>query len=381
MLKSQWETQRALIQKLESLVDEELTTRTTMREALVGATLAKDMVPEMPGAVKVLSLGVDPSDSVRGLLDAARQAGETRLKYVEEALADAQEKLKQATTTFTQITKDYVVALQNKYSRHVALDQLRIHVKQNIFYYMQAIWDHEPPDQRYFRLYNKKVICVEVDKGGHVGVQRPDSAASVTSGRLVVDFNIPAPAMAGGGVEYVHDLVEIADLDNPLGYKGNYIIFPLNDQCYLPMFMLSGFINNYLGALDPDGSDDFNLEGFEEQWAATPATQRGALAKKLQAYITEVRRTTDEIIIPTGQLFVEALPGAHPLLEDFKLLHRAEDVRKVKAEVRHAELENLRLAARLVNGQDKPGLLEDPDIEKKVIIEGKPGGLVVDPSP
>src|SRR5204862_8030970 len=149
-----------------------------------------------------------------------------------------------------------------------------------------------------------------------------------------------------------------------------YIIFPLRDECYLTTYMLSEFIDNYLGVLDPDGSDDFDAEQFEKEWNATVENsfERDVLRKKLIHYITAVRRSSDEIIVPTGQLFIEALPGSHPLLEDFKLLHRFEDVRKVKAEVRHAELENLRLASRLVAGQDKPELLEDPDIEKKIII-------------
>ncbi len=68
--------------------------------------------------------------------------------------------------------------------------------------------------------------------------------------------------------------------------------------------------------------------------------------------------------MPSDQLYIEALPGTHPILEDFKLIHRALDVKKVQAEVRHAELENLRLAARLANGE-----YGDPDIEKKIIVE------------
>jgi hypothetical protein len=39
-------------------------------------------------------------------------------------------------------------------------------------------------------------------------------------------------------------------------------------------------------------------------------------------------------------------------------------VKKVQAEVRHAELENIRLAARALKGKD-----EDPDIDKKILIE------------
>ena len=37
----------------------------------------------------------------------------------------------------------------------------------------------------------------------------------------------------------------------------------------------------------------------------------------------------------------------------------------MQAEVRHAELENVRLAARALRGKD-----EDPDIERKIVVEG-----------
>ena len=73
----------------------------------------------------------------------------------------------------------------------------------------------------------------------------------------------------------------------------------------------------------------------------------------------------EELIVPTDSLFIEALPGVHPILEDFKLYHRVLDVKKVQADVRAAEFENVRAAARLLAGER-----EDPTIEKKVIIEG-----------
>jgi hypothetical protein len=75
--------------------------------------------------------------------------------------------------------------------------------------------------------------------------------------------------------------------------------------------------------------------------------------------------------VPTKSLYIEALVGTHPLLEDFKLLHRALDVKKVQAETRHAELENIRLAARALEGDR-----EDPDIEKKILIESGSNVLV-----
>ena len=73
----------------------------------------------------------------------------------------------------------------------------------------------------------------------------------------------------------------------------------------------------------------------------------------------------DIVIVPTDSLYIEALPGKHPILEDFKLIHRVVDVKKVQSEVRHSELENVRLAARALKGE-----YEDPDIEKKIVIEG-----------
>ena len=75
------------------------------------------------------------------------------------------------------------------------------------------------------------------------------------------------------------------------------------------------------------------------------------------------QQAPEMVIVPSKSLYIEALPGTHPLLEDFKLIHRAIDIKKAQAEARHAELENLRLAARLANGE-----LGDPDIDKVVVV-------------
>lgn len=394
VLRAQWQKQASLVEKLESLVSGQLQSRDIQRESIIENTLKKDLVPEMPGALKVFTWGHDPSDAVRDAYDAYAKAGETRLKYTEEALADAQDKLRKATGAFEQATKDYAEAIKNQYTRHVQIDQLRVHVKQNILYYMQAIWSHEVSDQRFFRLYNKKVFCPEIAAGCTPKVSILPGSFAPGSIPLVFD-NVCVPG-AGGIGGHEHELIEIADIDNPLGYKGNYIIFPLkDDKCQLPVFMLSEFIDNYLGVGDPDVDLNFDAEAFDEQWTVLKNRIRDAgneedggrvkelqakqdeLKERLKKYISAVRQSTDEIIVPTGQLFIEALPGSHALLEDFKLMHRFEDVRKVKAEVRHAELENLRLATRLATGQDQqPELFEDPDIEKKVIVEGN-GGVVI----
>jgi hypothetical protein len=90
--------------------------------------------------------------------------------------------------------------------------------------------------------------------------------------------------------------------------------------------------------------------------------------------LMSTRRESDEIVVPTNSIYIEALVGTHPLLEDFKLMHRILDVKKVQAEVRHAELENIRLGARALKAR-----LEDPDIEKKIVIETDQTGLAIQP--
>jgi hypothetical protein len=78
--------------------------------------------------------------------------------------------------------------------------------------------------------------------------------------------------------------------------------------------------------------------------------------------------------VPANSLFIEALLGEFNLLESFKERHRILDVLKAQAEVRKIELENIRLAARLVNKER-----EDPDIDKKIVVEGNGLHPIVDP--
>jgi hypothetical protein len=386
VIKAHWEAEMSLSKKLEAQVQSQLVMRDSLREQLVQSAIQKSLADasKLTTGQKVFTLDLfpDPAEREAARQEANRNAAETRIEYVEQALADAQEKLRQSTSAFEQATKEYAAAIKNQFARHIAIDQLRVHVKQNILYYMQAIWDHEPTDQRFFRLYNKKVICPKPDP-----LCSPDItvfSGTPTTGKINLEFKricVPGFGPGGGVGDVEHQLIDVADIDNPLGYKGNYMIFPLKDQCYLTMYMLTEFIGKDLDLRDPDGSDDFDVETFDREFNEAIIREDRArqeeLKRDLIKYITAVRRSTDEIIVPTGQLFIEALPGSHPLLEDFKLLHRFEDVRKVRAEVRHAELENLRLASRLVAGQEDTGLLEDPDIEKKIIVEGN-GSVVID---
>ena len=67
-------------------------------------------------------------------------------------------------TTALQAAVDKLsAAVKEHYDRVAEIDRLRVHVKENILYYMQAIWRQEPPDQRFFRLYDIDVPIVTPD--------------------------------------------------------------------------------------------------------------------------------------------------------------------------------------------------------------------------
>ena len=137
--------------------------------------------------------------------------------------------------------------------------------------------------------------------------------------------------------------------------------------------MMAPYIDQELGLKDPDEFGNWTLDEFSQYVCylkkELPETKFNELVPDLtEAYkklLNDPLRQGEEIIVPTGSLFIEALPGTHSILEDFKLIHRAIDVKKVQAEVRAMELENIRLAARLEAGE-----LEDPEIGKKILVKG-----------
>jgi len=195
-------------------------------------------------------------------------------------------------------------------------------------------------------------------------------------------FSIPLPPPTVSVT--TRSLVDVADLDNLLGYKGNYMIFPLKQNNYLTLHMMQDYleVGDDVVVRDPDPFANYTIDEIQQLatclYQRDPATfnQYSDQIKQLMINrLTSARTDDDLVIIPTTSLYIEALLGTHPLLEDFKLLHRALDVKKVQAEVRHAELENVRLAARALKGKDG-----DPDVDKKIIIEGTPAGVAVQPT-
>lgn len=398
--KANWENQVALVKELEATVKGLKSTRDVLRKGMIETQQEIDLMEGMEEADKVnrilrgiFTLGLsevapNPADANAKLTHeqkvALQKAYEERLKYTEEALAEKQENFISAQEALANATKEYTEAVKSQTNRRVAIDQLRIHIKENIFYYMQAIWDHEPPDQRFFRLY-------------HINVNLPEAPNRTFWIRPATedDLETGIPTVEHEGVKYIiqldpptlpdypnnKPLVEIADLDHPLGYKGNYIIFPLKTCLYLTNFMMREFFDDYFGVRDPEVAANFSVEELLTYAEALirdgkiTDRQRAALQSIVMTKLRQPRRDSDLVVVPTGELFMEALLGEHVLLENFKLNHRFIDMAKARAEWRQTEIENLRRAARLL--KEEPDL-EDPDIDRHIVLEGPASDVHLD---
>ncbi len=264
---------------------------------------------------------------------------------------------------------DYLTALQEKFNEETEITRLRLHIKDNILYYMQGIWDYEPADQRYFRLYDIDVSWPKQSDEKKNSLKITKMTHSTTDDCKYTYKYTPDKTLSVGSKK----LGEIANLDNILGYKGNYMIFPVNESNDIHDEMMLDYIDTETGyAKDPDELGNYNLEEIKKYAKCLSDTkpslydkEKDELNKLISKLEVSNKNSSERVIVPTDSLFIEALPGSHPLLEGFKLQHRALDVKKVEAEVRGEELENIRKAARIL---DKD--LGDPDIEKIVRVEG-----------
>jgi hypothetical protein len=261
----------------------------------------------------------------------------------------------------------YSAEATKHYSMMADINRLRVHVKDYIIHYMQAIWSYEPPDQRYFRLYNLPIPVFE----HHTvtpAVENTSGFATLETSHIQITGKLPVPSLSADPTK----LHQVADLDNLLGFKGNYMIFPMIRFNYLNWYMMQEYIHvdpttGAVTAQDPD--PDAAKSGTELQHALNEIIANSEKFAECQELLEEITRrllaagSPEMIIVPSNSLYIEALPGTHPLLEDFKLIHRAIDVKKAQADLRHAELENVRLAARLANAE-----FGDPDIDKVVVV-------------
>lgn len=378
ILRNSWETQLGVVEKVSQQVSSHAKTldkvRMTMEEAIdnYAASLTRESEGWIEKGVHRI-FGFDDDDTaeeMRVKMEAAKEA----FQRAERQEQELRSRLAGEVTALEDATDKYAQAVQDQFNRRTEILRLRAHVKDNIIYYMQAIWDHEPPDQRFFRLYNIEVP----DLSGY-------TVKPIKHGQNKFTFKI-TPTVS----DKTKKLVQLADLDNPLGYKGNYAIFPLKQNNSITMYMMQDYIDieEIAKLRDPDYIGGYTIEELKEFLKCMYQKNRELFGEDHEFFeqlqgkywdlifrkLADPYKEKEEVIVPTDSLYIEALPGKHPILEDFKLVHRAVDVKKVQAEVRHDELENVRLAARVLNEE-----YEDPDIEKKILIEGIASDLNVDP--
>ena len=329
--------------------------------------------------------GADDDDP--GAAKARELAAKDSHQYALEKAEKVSAALRQEMSILHTLTDQYNKTLQARLDNETKVKRLLVHIRNNIFYYMQAIWSMEPPDQRYLRLHKVQVPTLELKSRSYrVKVAKENEDQDIFA-RFREPFTEKHRAFLHG--ELKHDptvkpksLVEVADLDTLLGFKGNYMIFPMKQHNALTEFMAAPYIDSAFGAMDPDELSNVTLDQYSKYICCLHDTMseadfdaiKGPLKGWLEKLLATPLRNGEEIVVPTGSLFIESLVDPNPILEDFKLKHRELDVYKVQEEVRRAGLENLRLAARLLNAER-----EDPDIEKKIVVEGANGSIVVPP--
>jgi hypothetical protein len=279
--------------------------------------------------------------------------------------------------TLHQLTDEYNKVMRDHLDKKTMVARLQAHIKNNIIYYLQAVWSLEPPDQRFMRLINTEVPSLELDDGLTCDVRmRPDDdlfaqfrdqAAGETLHRAWVNARLRVGAP--------RRLIEVADLSTLLGFQGNYMVFPLKRHNALTELMAMPYVDASFGAMDPDQLSNISLEDYARYVCCLRERLSGeefdalapTLRNWLQLLLADPLRNGDEVVIPTGSLYIEVMVSANTLLEDFKIQHRALDVAKVDQEVRMQALENQRYAKRLLLDE-----LDDPRVDKQVAVHGLP---------
>lgn len=338
------------------------------------------------------------------------QAYEGRLEFVQQRIAALREAGRVAKgelaihkNALDRAVESYNQGVLEAHRKKRAVERLIGHIQDNILHYMQAIWAHEPPDQRYLRLFNREVPFFDYPPDDEDVIVRligaVDASDAVGPG-VTVEVVLPPPPEPE-----LRRLDDIIDLDSLIGFKGNYMIFPLREQCYVTAYMMQSYVGGYLDGLEPAAVP---VDWEPGRWSIVTPGRITAVDPDLQAsHLDDLQRArdlleswdresfhaydeieitltqllrrielqqearTEEIIVPTDGLYIEALPGRHPVLEDFKLRHREVDVLRAVAELKAAQLENLRLEGRLRSLD-----FSDASIDKVIHVDGASQAIV-----
>lgn len=318
---------------------------------------------------------------------ATRDAYEREL----QRLRDLEGRFGAANSSLARATEEYTERLSAHLANVVLVTELKNHVKDNIVHYMQAVWLHEPEDQRWLRLKDVPVPVFERNARNLIINRRAQSASLanvVHLGTRIHGFAATAevkPPPPEGKLPTV-PLYQVADLGSLLGFKANYMIFAMKKANALTDFMMEPFVDRAAGGFgitDPDDLGNMTLDEFSDyvcclkenlepaDFDALMETLKGQLKKLLQSPL----RDDEEIIVPFDAMYIEALPGTKPILENFKLLHRQIDAADAQEELRLKKMEKLRYAQRLLTD-----VVEDPEADARYVFDGAPAATIVTPN-
>ncbi|MEX0279054.1 MAG: hypothetical protein AB3N19_16155 [Ruegeria sp.] len=356
--------QQAGLADLEDLMEEQFDVVDTLRKQLDhGERVVTDRRRRRSRSLIEIGLeivglgGGQPNTPTESLLDEEEQ----ERNETEDELRRQEGLLSQAVNRFNEAFTEYA-------SQIIQVKKLQLHIKQNIIYYLQALWDHEDRHQMLMRLRHTQVPVITGDVIYSVSGSEPHEEPP--------NWNKPIRLIARARNFQVSDdtvdLAEVADLSRHLGFFGNYRIFPLTKMNPVSEILAVPFLSGRAGIHDPDPSSNITVGDLERYANCLRETQSSAefqanlpkLVDTLRRRLDNARPDSEEIVIPTGSLFIELLPGTYSAMEHFKRQHRAVDVSDAMADVITKRLEHLRVAARIAS--DK---LADPTTEKVIVAD------------
>ena len=379
------------LQKLHRDMEASLRAREAAYDAAVEARAGGTASEGGEGVVEKAWEGLFGSDDSEDL-DALRIREDLRKDQYERSVREEKELRMRLDSEIASLTSAQEVfsKANAEHSNHLLqIGGLRTHFKENMLYYMQAIWSFTFKDQIFFELSSVKVPKVTQAQRTYDLFEPTTLPLSLSPkpGQVVLEVRVDVQLTGGldPGTDFV-TLAEVADLDSPMGFKGNYMLFPLKQSNPLTDYMMTPYLDTELGLHDPDELGSWSPEEFVEYAKALLHQQepllttaemqalRSQLTDQYRRIVSNPRPTNDEVVVPTNSLYIEALPGTHPLLEDFKLAHRAIDVDKARVEAAKLRLESLRYAGRLLDEE-----FEDPDIDRLIKVTGTTPSILVPP--